>query len=58
LTPVVGMVAARLIFGETLSPIEFAGAILVMAGLSFNVLGGPRPRQKRVSHARYQDDTG
>jgi drug/metabolite transporter (DMT)-like permease len=29
-----------LIFGETLSPIEFAGAILVMAGLSFNVLGG------------------
>ena len=40
LTPVVGMVAARLIFGETLSPIEFAGAILVMAGLSFNVLGG------------------
>jgi len=34
------MVAARLIFGETLSPIEFAGAILVMAGLSFNVLGG------------------
>jgi O-acetylserine/cysteine efflux transporter len=43
LVPVVGMVAARLIFGETLSPIEFAGAILVMAGLSFNVLGG-RPR--------------
>jgi O-acetylserine/cysteine efflux transporter len=58
LTPVVGMVAARLIFGETLSPIEFAGAILVMAGLSFNVLGGPRARPKRVSHARYQDDTG
>jgi O-acetylserine/cysteine efflux transporter len=40
LVPVVGMVAARLIFGESLSPIEFAGAILILAGLSFNVLGG------------------
>ena len=49
LVPVVGMVAARLIFGETLSPIEFAGAILVMAGLSFNVLGG---RPLALSRAR------
>jgi len=40
LIPIVGMVAARLIFGETLRPIELAGAILVMAGLSLNVLGG------------------
>ena len=42
LVPVVGMVAARLIFGESLSAIEFAGAALIMAGLSFNVLGGRR----------------
>ena len=49
LVPVVGMVAARLIFGESLSPIEFAGAALIMAGLCFNVLGNrplARPRAR------------
>ena len=39
LVPVVGMLAGRLIFAEPLSVIELAGALLVMAGLSFNVLG-------------------
>lgn len=39
LIPVVGMIAGRLIFGEPLSSIEFLGALLVMAGLSFNVFG-------------------
>jgi len=39
LVPVVGMVAGRLIFAEPSGAIEFAGAILVMAGLSFNVVG-------------------
>ena len=39
LVPVVGMIAARLIFAEPLSLIELSGALLVMAGLSFNVVG-------------------
>lgn len=49
LIPVVGMIAGRAIFGEPLSPIEFLGAALVMAGLAFNVFGDrllafrPRP---------------
>jgi len=37
--PVVGMIAGRVVFNEPTSPIEFLGALLVMAGLSFNVLG-------------------
>jgi O-acetylserine/cysteine efflux transporter len=39
LIPVVGMISAWLIFAEPLSPAEFIGALLVMAGLSFNVFG-------------------
>ncbi len=39
LIPVVGMVSGWLAFAEPLSPIEFAGALLVMAGLSLNVFG-------------------
>jgi O-acetylserine/cysteine efflux transporter len=39
LIPVVGMISGWLIFAEPLSPIEFVGALLVMAGLSFNVFG-------------------
>lgn len=39
LIPVVGMISGWLVFGEPLSPAEFAGALLVMAGLSFNVFG-------------------
>ena len=37
MAPVVGMFAAWLVFGEAMAPIEFAGALLVMAGLGFNV---------------------
>jgi len=37
--PVVGMISGWLIFAEPLCPIEFVGALLVMAGLSFNVFG-------------------
>ena len=39
LIPVVGMISGWLIFAEPLSPIEFSGALLIMAGLSFNVFG-------------------
>ena len=39
LVPVVGMAAARLLFGETSQPIEWAGALLVMLGLAVTVLG-------------------
>ncbi len=39
LVPVVGMVSAWLVFGEALRTIEFLGAVLVMAGLGFNILG-------------------
>ncbi|MGD0635202.1 MAG: EamA family transporter [Beijerinckiaceae bacterium] len=39
LIPVVGMISGWLIFAEPLSPAEFFGALLVMAGLSFNIFG-------------------
>jgi O-acetylserine/cysteine efflux transporter len=39
LVPVVGMIAAALLFGESLSLLEFAGGALVMAGLALNVFG-------------------
>ena len=39
LVPVVGMAAARTWFGEVVSPVEWAGAALVMAGLAVNVFG-------------------
>jgi O-acetylserine/cysteine efflux transporter len=40
LVPVVGMIAAALLFGETLSALEVVGGALVMAGLALNVFGG------------------
>ncbi len=40
LVPVVGMIAAALLFGEGLSPVEVVGGALVMAGLALNVFGG------------------
>ena len=39
LVPVVGMVAGSAVFGEPLGPFELWGALLVMAGLGFNVFG-------------------
>jgi O-acetylserine/cysteine efflux transporter len=39
LIPVVGMIAGRVVFDEPLGPIEFLGALLVMAGLVFNIFG-------------------
>jgi O-acetylserine/cysteine efflux transporter len=39
LVPVVGMIAAALLFGESLSALELAGGALVMAGLALNVFG-------------------
>ena len=39
LTPVVGMAAGVLIYGEPLSAVELIGALLVMAGLALNVFG-------------------
>lgn len=39
LIPVVGLVAGWLVFDEPLSAFELVGAVLVMAGLTFNVLG-------------------
>ena len=39
LVPVVGMISARLLFGEATSPLELAGAAVVMAGLAITVAG-------------------
>ena len=39
LVPVVGMATAPIVFGEPIGAIELAGAVLVMAGLAFNVFG-------------------
>jgi O-acetylserine/cysteine efflux transporter len=39
LVPVVGMIAAALLFGEALSVLELVGGALVMAGLALNVFG-------------------
>jgi O-acetylserine/cysteine efflux transporter len=39
LTPIVGMIAGSLVFGEPLGPFELWGAVLVMAGLGFNLFG-------------------
>jgi len=39
LVPVVGIIAAALVFGESLSLLEVAGGVLVMAGLALNVFG-------------------
>lgn len=39
LIPVAGLVSAALMLGETISPLESAGSVLVMAGLAVNILG-------------------
>lgn len=39
LVPVVGMASAALLLGETLSPLQLLGAILIMGGLLINVFG-------------------
>jgi O-acetylserine/cysteine efflux transporter len=39
LIPVVGMVAGWVVFGEPLGAFELWGAVLVMAGLAFNIFG-------------------
>ncbi len=39
LVPVIGMAAASAAFGEPLGPFEIGGAVLVMAGLGFNLVG-------------------
>lgn len=39
LVPVVGMIAAAILFGESLSAVEVVGGALVMAGLALNVFG-------------------
>jgi drug/metabolite transporter (DMT)-like permease len=39
LAPVVGGVAGWGVFGEPLGPFELWGALLVMAGLGFNIFG-------------------
>jgi len=40
LVPVVGLVSANLLLGEALGPAQWAGAVVVMAGLLVNVYGG------------------
>jgi O-acetylserine/cysteine efflux transporter len=39
LTPVVGMIAGAILYGEMLKPVELVGGGLVMAGLVLNVVG-------------------
>ena len=51
LIPVAGLVSAALLLGETVSPLEIAGSLLVLAGLSINVLG-PRIRSARLGRER------
>jgi O-acetylserine/cysteine efflux transporter len=62
LVPVVGMVAAAAIFGETLSLPELFGGLMVMIGLALNVFGGRLMRGRatpaRGFHARHQGDPG
>jgi O-acetylserine/cysteine efflux transporter len=48
LIPVAGLVSAALLLGETVSPLEIAGSLLVLAGLAVNVLG---PRIGRAASA-------
>jgi O-acetylserine/cysteine efflux transporter len=42
LVPVIGMLAGRIVYGETLTPTAMAGAGLIVAGLVLTVLGAPR----------------
>lgn len=49
LVPVIGMASAAVLLGETLSMLQLAGAVLVMAGLYINVFGF---RLRRAVQAR------
>ena len=49
LIPIVGMIAGRVIFDEPTSAVEYAGALLVMAALSFNIFGERLFRQRVLS---------
>lgn len=40
LVPVVGLISAHLLLGEALALTQWAGALVVMAGLLLNVFGG------------------
>ncbi|QIE24923.1 EamA family transporter [Caballeronia sp. SBC2] len=51
LVPIVGLASAALLLDEGLSPMQFLGAVLVMAGLVVNVFGGWL-RQRFLSAAR------
>ena len=42
LVPVFGMASAAVFFGESVSPVEWVGAGLVLVGLGWNVVGGGR----------------
>ena len=58
LVPLVGMVAAALILGEPFTLIEFAGGVVVMAGLAVNVLGDRLARggaERRPASATLKD---
>jgi O-acetylserine/cysteine efflux transporter len=48
LTPVVGMLAGAIVFGEPLRPVELAGGVLVMAGLALNMFGDWRLRRRAL----------
>jgi O-acetylserine/cysteine efflux transporter len=49
LVPIVGIVSASLLLGETISGIEIAGSALVFAGLLINVFGPRLLTPRRVS---------
>lgn len=44
LVPLVGLFAAWLLLDEALSPAQFGGALLVLAGMAVNTFGLPRRR--------------
>lgn len=48
LVPVVGLASAALLLGETLSALQFLGAVLIMAGLYINVFGFRLRRSQQV----------
>jgi len=59
LVPLVGVVAGALLYGERLTPLEFAGAALVMGGLALTVFGDWAFRRspfRASKRARYQGD--
>lgn len=48
LVPVVGLASAAVLLGETLTGMQLAGAVLIMAGLYINVFGFRVRRTARV----------